>query len=59
MLDPKQILELVSATKVSIDIFDKIGGQIKAFLTKRPKEEMGGDDRWRYKIRPEGVASGV
>ena len=54
MLDPSQILTLVQATKGAVDIFDRIGGQIKAFITKRPKEEMGGDDRWRYKIKPVG-----
>jgi hypothetical protein len=54
MLTPVEIGALVTATKGALEVFDKIAGQIKTVLTKRPKEDEGADDRWRYKIRPEG-----
>jgi len=50
MLSPVEIAALVTATKGTVDLFDKIAGQIKSVLTKRPKEAEGGDDRWRFKI---------
>jgi len=52
MLSPMELAALVTATKGAVDILDKVAGQIKSVLLKRPKEEAGGDDRWRYKIRP-------
>jgi hypothetical protein len=54
MLSIAEIAAIVSATKGAVDIFDKVAGQIKTVLTKRPKEAEGSDDRWRYKIRTEG-----
>ncbi|ROZ75683.1 hypothetical protein [Ramlibacter sp. WS9] len=56
MLSPVEIAALIAATKGAVDIFDKIAGQIKTVLTKRPKEAEGDDDRWRFKVRPEGTA---
>jgi hypothetical protein len=50
MLDPTQIAALVTATKGAVDLFDRIAGQIKSVLTRRPKEAEGEDDRWKYKI---------
>ena len=50
MLSPLEIGALLAATKNAVDIFDKISGQIKGVLTKRPKEPEGGDDRWRYRV---------
>jgi hypothetical protein len=50
MLTPVEIAALVAATKGAVDIFDKIAGQVRSVLQKRPKEAMGDDDRWRYKI---------
>lgn len=50
MLTPDQILTLVTATGKAVDIFDKISGQIKSVLLKRPKEEEGDEERWRHKI---------
>lgn len=50
MLTPVEIAAVLAATKNAVDIFDKISGQIKGVLTKRPKEPEGGDDRWRYKV---------
>lgn len=55
MLPLTEIASAVSATKGAIDIFDKVAGQIKTVLAKRPKEAEGDDDRWRYKIRPTGT----
>lgn len=55
MLTLAEIASVVSATKGAIDLFDKVAGQIKTVLTKRPKEAEGDDDRWRYKIRPTGT----
>lgn len=54
MLTPVEIGALVTATKGAIDLFDKIAGQIKSVLLKRPKETEGEEDRWRYKISTEG-----
>lgn len=54
MLTPDEISALVVATKGAIDIFDKVAGQIKSVITKRPREAEAGEDRWRYKIKPEG-----
>jgi hypothetical protein len=54
MLSIGEIASLVAATKGAVDIFDKIAGQIKSVLLKRPKEEEGEEDRWRYRIAPEG-----
>ena len=54
MLTPAEIAAVVAATKGAIDIFDKVAGQIKSVLLKRPKEAEGDEDRWRYKIKPEG-----
>ena len=50
MLSPLEIAAVLAATKNAVDIFDKISGQIKGVLAKRPKEPEGGDDRWRYKV---------
>ena len=55
MLTLIEIGAVVAATKGVVEIFDKVAGQIKAVLTKRPKESEGNDDRWRFKIRPEGT----
>ncbi|HEY5055768.1 MAG TPA: hypothetical protein VII58_06385 [Acidobacteriaceae bacterium] len=55
MLNPADIAALVTATKGALDIFDKIAGQIKSVLTKRPRESEGAEDRWRYKIQPRGM----
>jgi hypothetical protein len=57
MLSPVEIAAVVAATKGAIDIFDKIAGQVKSVLTKRPKEAQGDEDRWRYKIRTEATSS--
>lgn len=54
MLSLPEIGAVVAATKGAIDIFDKVAGQIKSVLTKRPKEVEGNEDRWRYKIRADG-----
>jgi DNA polymerase I-like protein with 3'-5' exonuclease and polymerase domains len=54
MLTPVEIAALVAATKGAIDLFDKIAGQLKSVLMKRPKEDEGREDRWRYKINTEG-----
>ena len=54
MLTPVEIGAVIAATKGAIDIFDKIAGQIKSVLAKRPKEAEAEEDRWRYKIKPEG-----
>lgn len=54
MLTPAEIAALVAATKGTIDIFDKVAGQVKSVLLKRPKEAEGEEDRWRNKISAEG-----
>lgn len=54
MLTPMEIAAVVAATKGAIDVFDKIAGQIKTVLQKRPKEAESDEDRWRYKIQPAG-----
>ena len=54
MLTPAEIAAVIAATKGAIDIFDKVAGQIKSVLTRRPKEAEGDGDRWRYKIKPAG-----
>ena len=54
MLSLGEIAAVVAATKGAVEIFDKVAGQIKTVLAKRPKEAEGDDDRWRYKIRTEG-----
>ena len=54
MLSLAEITAVVAATKGAVEIFDKVAGQIRSVLTKRPKEAEGEDDRWRYKIRTEG-----
>ena len=54
MLTPIEIAAVVTATKGAIDVFDKIAGQIKTVLTGQPKDAQGDDERWRYRIRPEG-----
>jgi len=54
MIDPATVVQVVTATKTALDIFDKISGQIKTVLLKRPKEAEGDDERWRYKITGEG-----
>ncbi|GAB3255934.1 hypothetical protein [Chitinimonas naiadis] len=54
MLTLAEVAALVTATKGTIEIFDKIAGQIKAVLTKRPKEAEAEDDHWRFKIQPDG-----
>jgi hypothetical protein len=56
MLSPAEIAAIVAATKGTIDILDKIAGQIKSVLTKRPKAADGDDDRWRSRVSPEGDA---
>ena len=56
MLTPVEIAALVAATKGSMEIFDKVAGQIKSVLTKRPKEAEADEDRWRFKIRSEGTS---
>jgi hypothetical protein len=53
MLTPVEIAALIAATKGTIDIFDKISGQIKGVILKRAPEPEGADDRWRYKISTE------
>ena len=55
MLTLTEISAVVAATKGAVEIFDKVAGQIKSVLTKRPKEAEGDDDRWRYKIRTDGT----
>lgn len=50
MLTPVEIAAVLAATKNAVDIFDKISGQIKGVLTKRPKEIEGGEERWRFKV---------
>lgn len=50
MLSPVEIAAVLAATKNAVDIFDKISGQIKGLLTKRPSEAEGGGERWRYKV---------
>ncbi|MBT9502321.1 MAG: hypothetical protein IV092_13805 [Burkholderiaceae bacterium] len=55
MLTPVEIAAVVAATKGAVDLFDKVAGQIKSVLAKRPKEAEGDDERWRYKVRPEGT----
>jgi hypothetical protein len=55
MLSLTEIATAVAATKGAIEIFDKVAGQIKTVLTNRPKEAEGEEDRWRYRIKPEGV----
>jgi hypothetical protein len=55
MLTPVEIAAVVAATKGAVEIFDKVAGQIKTVLTKRPKEAEGDEDRWHYKIRSEGT----
>lgn len=45
MLNPAETAALVAATKGAVDLFDRIGGQIKSVLTRRPKEAEGEDDR--------------
>jgi hypothetical protein len=54
MLTPVEIAAVVAATKGAVEIFDKVAGQIKSVLTKRPKEAESEEDSWRFKIRPEG-----
>jgi hypothetical protein len=54
MLPIAEVAALVAATKGAVDIFDKIAGQLKSVILKRPKEAEGEDDRWRYKIGSEG-----
>lgn len=54
MLTPAEIAALITATKGAVDLFDKIAGQVKSVLLKRPKEDEGEEDRWRYKITTEG-----
>jgi len=54
MIDPATVVQVVTATKTALDIFDKISGQIKSVLLKRPKEAEGDEERWRYKITGEG-----
>jgi hypothetical protein len=56
MLTPVEIAALVAATKGAVEVFDKVAGQIKSVLTKRPKEAEADEERWRYKIRPEGTS---
>ena len=55
MLNPVEIAAVVAAAKGAVEIFDKVAGQIKTVLTKRPKETEAEDDRWRFRIRPEGT----
>lgn len=50
MLNGVEIAALLAAAKNAVDIFDKISGQVKSVLAKRPKEPEGGVDRWRYKV---------
>jgi len=50
MLTPVEIAALLAATKNAVDIFDKISGQIKSVLTRRPKEPEAGEERWRRKV---------
>src|SRR5690349_9308616 len=50
MLTLPEIAAVVAATKGAVDLFDKIGGQIKSVLLKRSKEAEGDEERWRYKI---------
>ena len=50
MLTGLEVAAVLAATKNAVDIFDKISGQIKGVLAKRPKEPEGGEDRWRHKV---------
>jgi hypothetical protein len=50
MLTPVELAALVAATKGSIDVFDKFAGQIRSVLLRRPKEEAGTEDRWKFKV---------
>jgi hypothetical protein len=50
MLTPVELAALVAATKGSIDAFDKFAGQIRSVLLRRPKEEAGTEDRWKFKV---------
>jgi hypothetical protein len=59
MLTPIEIAALINATKGAVDIFDKLAGQVKSVLTKRPKEAAGEDDRWRYKIGSDAAATSI
>lgn len=59
MLTPIEIGALITATKGAVDIFDKIAGQVKSVLTKRPKEAAGDDERWRYKIGTDTPSSSI
>ena len=54
MLSPTEIAAVVAATKGAVDIFDRIAGQIRSVLARRPKEAEGDDERWRYKISGKG-----
>lgn len=54
MLGLAEIAALVTATREAVDLFDRFSGQIKSVLLKRPKENEGADDRWRYKISTQG-----
>jgi hypothetical protein len=54
MLTPTEIAAIVAATKGAVDIFDKVAGQIRTVLAKRPKEAEEEHDQWRFKISPEG-----
>lgn len=38
MLSPVEIAAIVAATKGAVDLFDRIGGQIKSALNKAPKK---------------------
>ncbi len=55
MLTPAEILALVTATGKAVNIFDKISGQIKSVLLRRPKEDEGDEERWRHKIKTKGT----
>lgn len=53
MLTIAEIAALISATKGAVEIFDKIAGQVKSVLTKRPADPKKDEERWRYQIRAE------
>ena len=59
MLTPVEIAALVTATKGAVDIFDKLAGQVKSVLMKRPKEAAGDEDRWRYRIGSDAAATSI
>jgi len=50
MLGPVEIAALVTATKGAVELFDRMAGQVKTVLEKRPREAEGEEDRWRYRI---------